>query len=320
MNNKLYTPPNPALWTGRVDSETDAAQFRFHQVVRCALPEDLADISETVLLGFACDEGVRRNKGRLGAAGGPDYFRQTIGSLSWHGDEAGFVDAGTLHNVEDKLEEAQAELGEMVHHLLKKSKKTVVIGGGHETAFGHYLGIANFLKESEPEAKLGILNIDAHFDLRPYNGIPHSGSPFLQAHNHAALAGLDLTYFVYGINRLNNTKSLFDTARLLGTNFVTNNDIFGDEPQSLKAVKQFIESRSHLYLTICLDVFEASAAPGVSAPAWNGIRLHHALKVINLVKKSGKLISADVCELNPGFDEHAKTAKLAGVLFGELVN
>lgn len=318
FNSEQYNAPNRALWNGRVDSETDREQFRYHQVVESVDLTESIPRNKKVLLGFASDVGVKRNGGRIGASKGPDYLRSSIGSLCWYGDED-FYDVGNISPTGHDLETAQEQLGKTVHLLLSSGNKSVIIGGGHETAFGHYLGLASYLKETQPDAKLGILNIDAHFDLRPHNGVAHSGSPFLQAHEHANANSLDLKYFVYGINRDNNTPSLFKTAESLGTGFCENLEIMNSEETCLDQVRKFIQSRTHIYLTICLDVFNAAIAPGVSAPAWNGIELIHAINVIDLVKESGKLLSSDICELNPEFDQSGQTSKTAGSLFSALI-
>lgn len=317
INTDFYEVTKPEEWQGRVDSATDSDQFRYHQVVHCTDINQLKDEHELALLGFSSDEGVKRNQGRTGAVEGPNAFRKAISSLCWQGEESGFLDVGNILVPDGRLEEGQQELGKAVHYLLGKGIKPFIIGGGHETAYGHFVGIASYLKETVPEAKLGILNIDAHFDLRPHNGIPHSGSPFLQAFEYAHLEDFDLDYFVYGINPSNNTKSLFRTAEELDVGFCTNRDIQDKEEDSLNRIESFLENRTHIYLTVCLDVFKASIAPGVSAPAWNGIELQHALRVLDLVKKSGKMLSMDICELNPSLDQDQKTAKLAGSLFNE---
>lgn len=319
MFKKLYQQSDPGIWSGRIDSADDPSQFRYHQVAKCVDLNELDDSREVALLGFASDVGVQRNHGRPGAAGGPDYFRETVGSLCWHSKSDRFIDAGNIAPDGENLEEAQETLGKAIHTLLSKNKKTFVIGGGHETAYGHYLGIASYLKETDPEAKLGILNIDAHFDLREHNGTASSGTPFLQAHEHAEENDLDLRYLVYGINAQNNTRHLFNTAAKWGVEYSTNEDIFQHESDALQKIRYFLQSRTHIYLTVCLDVFYAAMAPGVSAPAWNGIRLSHAQKVLDFVRRSGLLISMDVCELNPQYDEHQKTAKVAGMLFSEMV-
>ena len=130
---------------------------------------------------------------------------------------------------------------------------------------------------------------------------------------------MDVTYFVHGLNKHNNTSSLFQTAKEWDVQYNTNQQVIRGDVTSLEKVQRFIENRSHIYLTICLDVFNVSIAPGVSAPAWHGIQLQHALDVISIVKKSGKLLSADVCELNPKYDQDNRTAKLAGMLVAELL-
>lgn len=320
FDSKLYHPIDAEIWTGRIDSKSDFDQLRYHQIVQCIPLNGLKSITQSVVLGFASDIGVNRNGGRIGASKGPIYFRESIGSLCWHGDTNGFADAGNIIPNNDDLETAHQELGKAVHHILHSGNKPFIIGGGHETAFGHFLGIASYLNQTKPDCKLGILNIDAHFDLRPHHGISHSGSPFLQAHEHAQKTALNLYYFVYGINKDNNTPSLFNKARELRSEFVLNTDIFNNEDKSLEAVQKFIDDKDFIYLTICLDVFEAAIATGVSAPAWNGLKINHALNVIQLLKGSDKLISADICELNPTFDINNQTAKTAGSLFSAIIS
>ncbi len=318
MSDSIYKATDQDKWKGRIDSDTDLKSFRWHQVVRCVPIQEIENSEESALIGFACDVGVERNKGRVGAVGGPDYFRSNIGNLCWQNDRNGFIDVGNISPKNNDLESAQEELGKYVNRLLDQQKKPVIIGGGHETAFGHFIGISSHLKASDPDASLGILNIDAHFDLRPYDNGAHSGSSFLQALEHSFTMGFDLEYFVHGINPHNNTKSLIETAEKWKVEFNTNQEVIKGDKSAKKKLRRFIDSRTHIYLTICLDVFDSSIAPGVSAPAWHGIQLQHALDVIKLVKKSGKLISADICELNPVYDQDEKTVKLAGMLVAEL--
>ena len=60
---------------------------------------------------------------------------------------------------------------------------TVVLGGGHETAYGSHLGLG-------PRPRLGVLNLDAHFDLREAER-PTSGTPFRQIAADRHEAGVD---------------------------------------------------------------------------------------------------------------------------------
>jgi formiminoglutamase len=68
----------------------------------------------------------------------------------------------------------------------------VVLGGGHETSYGHFLGYA------QASRKVEILNWDAHTDVRePLEGKGHSGSPFRQALEHRS--GACRRYSVAGV-------------------------------------------------------------------------------------------------------------------------
>ncbi|MEP5835420.1 MAG: formimidoylglutamase, partial [Balneola sp.] len=116
FSSKLYQPTEPEIWGGRIDSSSDFNQFRYHQAVHCMDLNDISAKNQTVLLGFASDIGVQRNGGRVGAAKGPSHFRNSIGSLCWHGDEDGFIDGGNIIPENEDLETAHQELGKAVHH------------------------------------------------------------------------------------------------------------------------------------------------------------------------------------------------------------
>src|SRR6195952_2523446 len=82
----------PAAWTGRVDG-TDEETLRWHQHVQPLnvlaggkFPVLQPDQKGVVFLGFASDEGVRRNKGRTGAAAGPEALRNACANFPVHFD------------------------------------------------------------------------------------------------------------------------------------------------------------------------------------------------------------------------------------------
>src|SRR5689334_20636070 len=138
-----------------------------------------------VLVGFPQDEGVRRNGGRPGAAAAPPEIRRWLHRLTpWDGScDIGLtdpppLDAGDLR-VRETLEESQDELAVVVGEILARGAVPVVLGGGHETAWGHYSGYVL------GKRRAGIINIDAHLDLRPVEGGGGtSGTPFRQALEH----------------------------------------------------------------------------------------------------------------------------------------
>ena len=155
------------------------------------------------ILGFCSDEGVRRNKGRTGAAKAPAAIRSALGPLAFHLDRP-VLDAGDVAVRDGELEAGQARAGVAVTSLLDTGNLTVLLGGGHETAFASYLGVAGS-EAVRTGQRLGVLNLDAHFDLRDETA-PSSGTPFLQMAEAEAAAGRELKYAVVGISEPNNTR------------------------------------------------------------------------------------------------------------------
>jgi formiminoglutamase len=70
-----------SVWQGRQDPEDGELALRWHDRVQ---PWQGNREPGVVLLGFACDEGVRRNKGRVGAAGAPLAVRKLLANTAWH--------------------------------------------------------------------------------------------------------------------------------------------------------------------------------------------------------------------------------------------
>lgn len=316
-------PPKP--WTGRFDGE-DAGHRRWWQAVTAydggtgttaEGPAGVAgreDARTATLLGFASDEGVRRNKGRTGAAAAPAAIRQALGPLAFHLDRA-VRDAGDVVVSGGELEDGQERAGRAVAALLDAGHLTAVLGGGHETAFASYLGVAASAAVQGGQ-RLGILNLDAHFDLREEPSAT-SGTPFLQMAQAEAAAGRAFRYAVVGISEPNNTRALFDTAQMLGVRYLPDEECEAEHVRNF--VARFLDEIDVLYLTIDLDVLPAAVAPGVSAPAAYGVPLPVIAAVCRQVTASGKLLHLDIAELNPEFDIDGRTARVAARLLDTLL-
>ncbi|GAA4395667.1 formimidoylglutamase [Tsukamurella soli] len=297
------------LWTGRDDGPGDA-HLRWHTGVRVYSREPGKGV---VLIGFASDAGVRRNCGRAGAAAGPYALREALAPLALH-DGVVVEDAGTVTVEGDALESGQAALGRVVTSALDNGRLPVVLGGGHEVAYGTYSGLAASARRAG--RRVGILNLDAHFDLREARR-PTSGTPFRQILVQERARGADVRYDVLGISRPNNTRALFDAAESFGVRYLL------DEDCTRAAVAGFVDDMvadvDLVYLTIDLDVLPAAVAPGVSAPAGYGVPLDVIAAAVRRVARSGKLAVADVAELNPGYDVDGRTARTAARLIDTLV-
>ncbi|WP_204319083.1 formimidoylglutamase [Pelistega ratti] len=293
-------------WTGRVDGTTPE-HLRFHQVI------NQYEKAEYTLLGFCSDEGVIRNKGRQGAALAPNTIRQQLASLPIH-QAISIKDGGNIICQEGKLEQAQTELAQKITATLLSTSRPIVLGGGHEVAYGSFMGVFHYLQQISPKAKLGIINFDAHFDLRQADRST-SGTPFLQAAKYSLAHQSPFHYFCLGIAKHGNTKVLFDTADQLGCQYVYDYEI---NHQNLSAIQKkladFIDAMDMLYVTVDLDVFHSAVAPGVSAPAVRGVDLVCFETLFQQIKQSQKICLLDIAECNPHYDIDNRTAKLAAYI------
>lgn len=291
-------------WSGRVDGP-GPDHARWHSTITGELHGP-----GITLLGFASEEGVRRNQGRLGAAHGPAALRGALGSLAIHEDIA-LGDAGTITTHGTDLEAAHDQLSDAVQHLIEHDQLVVVLGGGHETAFGSGRGAIRALP-TPPR----IINLDAHFDLREAPEAT-SGTPFRQL---AAEAGEQFSYHVLGISPANNTKILVDTAHSLGVGFHTDVELLQLTPRlAAELATSLAEDHDHIHLSIDLDVLPAAVAPGMSAPAGLGVDLPLIHAICVALAATGKLRLVDVVELNPTYDVDGRTARVAARLINDIV-
>lgn len=306
------------LWSGRVDAAEGARARRWHQVVQPLQPGLAPGVA---LLGFACDAGVRRNQGRPGAAAGPAAIRGMAAALAWHGDgHRPLIDAGDVACSGDELEAAQATLGERVAGLLRAGHLPLLLGGGHEIAWGSFQGVAQAFPDQLDG--YGVLNFDAHFDLRrPPDGRGHSGTPFLQISEALALRHRPFRYLCAGVSEASNTQSSFDTAHRLGVSWIGDEELAWPNLQRATAViDAFLDRVKLLQLSICLDALPGWAAPGVSAPAARGVApdlffalLDHVLRRVAGAPAgtAPRLVLAEIAECNPAFDRDDITSRLA---------
>jgi formiminoglutamase len=315
LSNLLnYEATKPSLWQGRKDSLPGE---RFFQQV------NLLDLSKqslkktqpaTIILGFCSDEGISRNEGRIGAKFGPIKLREQLAKLACHSPKQ-FIDIGNIVCDKD-LELAQEQFAKMISHCHQLGYKTLALGGGHEIAWGHFCGLTSHYP------KLGIINFDAHFDLRSHkDGYSTSGTSFRQIAAYCLQNQLPFDYCCLGIQSIANTQSLFDCAKELNASYLTAEQI-NEESFAWQStfLDNFMLDHDYIYLSLCLDVFAECFAPGVSAPQALGLTPWQALPLLKYILQTGKVISLDVAELSPSLDEEQKTARLAASLVAELLD
>lgn len=310
-------------WQGRVDALDGEEGRRWHQAVQ---PLEGAARAGVTLLGFSSDEGVTRNQGRAGASEGPRALRRALSPLAFHSARGTpLYDAGDIGCHDRDLEGAQRALGARVEALLGQRHFPMLLGGGHEIAWGSFQGVSAALARDGRLPHFGIVNFDAHFDLR--RGPATSGTPFLQIREALVARGLPFRYLCLGISRASNTAALFRTAQACGARWLLDEELVWPQwDAACRVIDEFVDSLEAVQLTICLDAFPAASAPGVSAPAARGLAPDLALSLMRyLLERAGhgtqgsKVVLAEVAELAPRHDPDGRTARLAARLVHDIV-
>ena len=313
-------------WEGRVDSEDGNEGLRWHQKVseiEAGGETALADF--VTLVGFESDLGVAFNKGRVGAAAGPNAIRHVLANLPWHWPGKSLADLGNV-TAQDNLAQAQTQYAETISYALKQNDGLVIgLGGGHEIAWGSYQGL---FKAKSPNVRIGIINFDAHFDLRKPSPNSSSGTPFRQVYEHCQLHDTPFHYTCLGVSKAANTPALFNFANASNTRYLTDVAL-NDESLCMQRIDELLSPMlkdiDALYVTICLDAFQAAQAPGVSAPSALGISPTLVINTLHFLAQQQSTYGyqwrlCDVAEMNPNYDIDSRTAKLAARLIFEAVD
>lgn len=318
-SNNAWQFADASLWQGRLEK---TPKQRVYEFISCLDRQNLLSTAfeqQPVLLGFCCDLGVLRNQGRIGAAKGPDGIRQSLAKLAINSAEkcpSTIFDAGNVLTTGDDLETSQESLASAVANILENDGHPIILGGGHETAWGHYLGLSRYHQQKD----FAILNFDAHFDLRPLleNDLGSSGTPFLQISQHRESLGQPFHYYCMGIKQQSNTQELFETAKEKGVCYLTCDEIYQSPEMVMPWIDNIIQQHRHIYVSICMDVFSQSVAPGVSASHPYGLMPWHVIPVLKKLVASKHVIAKDIVEYAPNYDIDYATAKLAATLALEM--
>ncbi|MCB0272696.1 MAG: formimidoylglutamase [Bdellovibrionales bacterium] len=274
------------------------------------------DEASWIVIGVCDDRGVKNNLGRIGAKQGPEAFRkmfytQSLGHTS--PKEKSIYDVGNLKLTKNILT-THEKLREIVDQIKSQDekKKILVIGGGHDIAYGE---IAGCIKRDQKIIRNHIINIDAHSDVRPYekNKTITSGTPFYRLITEAGIRGEH--YHPFGLQKPSNNNAL--VAWMLEHKV----DIhwLEDMPSNEAQMKKFHELLQQMkfrkwHLNIDLDAFDVAHAPGVSAQAIFGVSPNLFLNLANYKSIFESIETLGIYELAPKYDIDGRTAKLAAKL------
>jgi formiminoglutamase len=267
-----------------------------------------------VLVGFPSDEGVHRNGGRVGAAGAPDEIRRMLYRLTpdaeRYEESVDLIehtrDLGNLV-LSDDVERDQERLAEALDPLLLAGSFVVVLGGGHETSFGHFQAYAL------GGQRVGILNWDAHPDVRELkDGLGHAGSPFRQAILDPS--GSCRQFVAAGLLPHVVARSHLEFIAAHGGRFVWRRDL---SPARVDEIYGSLTGPS--FVSFDLDAVEQAAAPGASSPSVGGITAELWLHAAYRAGRTRAVTSCDIVEMNPVYDRDSAAARLAAATIWQVL-
>lgn len=276
--------------------------------------------NEAVLIGYPDDQGVTQNRGRAGAAAGPDSIRKEFYKLTPPADfvwEKNFslFDFGNI-TVSSRLEETHSHAEQLAEEVARAGKIAIALGGGHDFAAATFRGF----QKTAPKARWGLINIDPHLDTREMEGsVPHSGNPFRALLEAGILKGPDLTQFGARANR--NSRSSWKYCVTRKVNIVPLEVL---RAQKSTAPEQFQKqlaklSRSCAHLGVTLDMDCCFEAEGVSAAPVLGFSAAELCAFGAIAGKNRKVRYLEIAEVAPLLESNQRTSRIAAeVIFAFL--
>lgn len=290
-------PADPGLFYGRNDPNDP----RFGEVA-LREPGDYPR-ADVVLIGCPQDEGVRRNRGRVGARRAPTEIRRALYRYAVSGAHLGLrlLDLGDVR-IAPELEETHDRLHAVVRRLIRDGKKVVVLGGGNDISYpdGAALG-----------AEIGralVLNVDRHLDVR--TDVPrNSGTPYRQLlegkHIDPAL------FHEVGTNSFANSVAYWKWVEGTGASIHPLGDL--REAGVGATVRRILAEADAdgIFFGFDLDVVRGMEAPGVSDPGPMGLTAREVCEIADAAAADPRTRIVELTEVNPDYDHDGITAKLA---------
>lgn len=283
-------------------SKNDPQDVRLGEIVSFN-PTDY-ETAEIVILGCPQDEGVARNKGRIGAALAPEAIRLQLYKLSIFDINCKIFDLGNTI-IQKNLEKTHDLHTNIVEQVLKDGKSLIVLGGGNDLSYADGAAVAKVFGSENWQA----VNIDAHFDVR-LDDPRNSGTPYRQLLDERKV--LPENFFEIGFQKQVNSTVYFNYLQRLGVKIVSLEEIQSRQFNFRDFFrKQEIKSlQTNCFWGFDVDAVRAADAPGVSASSPLGLA---AKDFINFAGFAGTLKQTKIIEfteVNPNFDIDHRTSKL----------
>lgn len=274
--------------------------------------EDWSKIAADVaILGAPFDFGTQF---RAGARFGPRAVREASTLFSFghagaydHEDDCTYlgadvriVDIGDADIVHTDTETSHANIEAGVRAILKAGALPVVIGGDHSVNIP-------CVRAFDDQGEIHILQIDAHLDFVDIrHGVRHGhGNPMRRAAEKPFVTGLTQL----GIRNVSSTaKEGYEAARAMGSDILSVRQV---RRLGTGAVLARIPKGARLYVTIDIDGFCPSIAPGTGTPSHGGFLYYEVLELLQGAARTHEIVGIDLVEVAPDYDPTGSTAILA---------
>ena len=267
--------------------------------------------ADAAVMGAPFDFGTQF---RAGARFGPRAVREASTLFSFghagaydHEDDATYlpqsvriVDIGDADIIHTDTTRSHANIRMGVEAILQAGALPVVIGGDHSVNIPCIDAFAG-------RGDIHILQIDAHLDFvdeRHGVRVGH-GSPMRRAAEQAHVTGLTQV----GIRNVSSTaREGYQAARAMGADILSVRQARALGPQGVIAR---IPAGARVYVTIDIDGFCPSIAPGTGTPSHGGFLYYEVLEMLQAVARAHDVVGIDLVEVAPDYDHSQSTAILA---------
>ena len=206
-------------------------------------------------------------------------------------------DADIIHT-DTMQSHANIELG--VRRMLAAGALPVVMGGDHSVSIP-------CINAFDGHGPIHVVQIDAHLDfVDERHGVRYGhGNPMRRAAEKPYVTGLTQL----GIRNVSSTtRAGYEDARAMGADILSVRHV---RAMGTQAVLDRIPKGANYYLTIDIDGFDPSIAPGTGTPSHGGFLYYEMLELIDGLARRGKVVGLDLVEVAPDYDHTGTTAILA---------
>jgi len=277
------------------------------------LPDWSAIDADVAVLGAPFDFGTQW---RSGARFGPRSVREASTLFAFghagaydHEDDATYLDGARIVDLGDAdiihtdTEGSHRNIEAGVRAILAAGALPVVIGGDHSVN----IPCINAFSDHDP---FHIVQIDAHLDfVDERHGVRYGhGNPMRRAAEKPYVTGLTQV----GIRNVSSTaKEGYAAARAMGASIHSVRQFRAVGPAGM--VEQ-VPAGAPVYLTIDIDAFDPSIAPGTGTPSHGGFLYYEILEFIAGIARRNRIIGIDLVEVAPDYDPSGSTQILAAQL------